>query len=206
MKWDDVCKIMDGKMCLLGAPPQARSALTQHTKDALQCLQTKFAFASATDTLLRVAILVMQAVEGLDVTVKLQPSIENHPIFTDVYIVIQQNAEGVAFIEVKNPSIAVHLESESPAVAQTLREAHILTTARQGQASIPFVLTNGFEWSFGQACRKGPKIAITRRFFLSINLDQPDTVLWNQPIEHVIHALRALIQGVWPAGQTDRDL
>ena len=67
----------------------------------------------------------MQAVRGLQVTVQLQPSVENHPIFTDVYIMIQEKGEGVAFIEVKNPTIAVHLESESPAVAQTLREAHM---------------------------------------------------------------------------------
>ena len=188
-------------MCPIDEAPQERSTLTNHTKETLECLHTNFAFTSETDALLRVATIVMQAVRGLQVTVKLQPSVENHPIFTDVYIVIQENDEGIAFIEVKNPTIAVHLESKSPAVAQTLREAHILTTAHQGRATIPFILTNGFGWSFGLAHRKGPKIEIKRRFFISVNLDHPD-VKQNQPIEQVIHALTTIIQGKWPQGQT----
>ena len=65
--------------------------------------------------------------------------------------------EGVAFIEVKNPTIAVDLEIQGRAVAQALREAHILLTS-SSQDSIPFILTNGYGWSFGLANLKGTKI------------------------------------------------
>lgn len=61
-------------------------------------------------------------------------------MFTDVYFVIGEN---VAFIEVKNPTIAVHLESQGRAVAQVLGEAHILlSSSTQHHDSIPFMLTN----------------------------------------------------------------
>ena len=104
MTWQDVSKIMDGELCDRSEAPLETRKLTQHTKDSLKCLRSRFTFTSEMDTLLRVATLVMQAVRDVEVTVHLQPSIKNHPLFTDIYFML---GEGRAFIEVKNPTIAV---------------------------------------------------------------------------------------------------
>ena len=84
MRWQDVCKIMDGEMCDISKAPLERLEQTKHTEESLACLRSHFAFTSEMDTLLRVATVVMQAVNGLAVTVHIQPSLENHPVFTDV--------------------------------------------------------------------------------------------------------------------------
>lgn len=69
---------------------------------------------------------------------QLQPSMSNHPTFTDFQFVISTPKKVLGFIEVKKGSVATLLEIETNATAQALREAHILLN----DSPIPFILTN----------------------------------------------------------------
>ena len=77
--------------------PQEKIELTDYTKGSLKWLREHFEM----EAVLRVAIIVMQATSGLEVTVQLQPSLEGHPVFTYFYFVVKEGGRvPVAFIEV----------------------------------------------------------------------------------------------------------
>ena len=148
---------------------------------------------------LRVATIVLQAVDGVEKdTVQLQPSVDGHPCVTDFYFLVKESEVPLAFIEVKNPSIAVNLGGETDAVAQTIREAHILGS-KNPQATIPFIITNSLTWSFGQAKRTGSgKMASVERF--SFEVDCTDVKA--SQLQKVVSAVSIVIQGRWPLGTT----
>ena len=91
---------------------------------------------------------------------------KGHSTFTDFYFVITRDGEEVplAFIEVKNTSIAVDLGSQLKPVAQAIREAHVVceTISNQRDIQVPFIfiLTNSTFWSFGLAKRAGGKFSL----------------------------------------------
>ena len=195
MRWADVRKIMDGVMPRAVAAPQRKVELTDYTKESLKCLDRHFENTSEMEAVLRVAIIVIQAVSGLGVKVSLQPAIECHPTFTDFYFVIEEGEVPLAFIEVKNSGKAVHLGAHTPEVAQTLREAHIIMAKLESWTPIPFILTNSFTWSFGLAEKKTQcKIGIKERFFISADVENTSS----SEIEQVMHAVQAIVKGEWP--------
>ena len=54
------------------------------------------------EAVLRVSLLVMQAIDKLDITVELQPSIQGYPCFTDFAFIFKNSDYPISFIEVKN--------------------------------------------------------------------------------------------------------
>lgn len=191
MKPHDIPKILHGRIPSSANAPERKTSLSSETKFSLKCLHEHFENNSEMDAVIRVSTFVMQAVNGLDVTVRLQPSIENHPVFTDFYFVFSNENKPLSFIEVKNSSLSCILGSQSLQVAQCLREAHILTARLT--TTIPFILTNSFHWSFGLASRKGSKIEIQEHFYILIDLSKP-----NDDMERLMDAIKMTIQGVWP--------
>ena len=128
-----------------------------------------------------------------------------HSTFTDFYFVITRDGEGVplAFIEVKNTSIAVDFGSQLKPVAQAIREAHIVceTISNQQDIQVPFILTNTTFWSFGLAKRAGGgKIFIEDRFQVIIDLHETDST----ELQKLISATKKVIQGNWPLCETEQ--
>ena len=90
-------------------------------------------------------------VQDLEVTVQLQPSIINHPTFTDFLFVFKSTDQAICFIEVKKIEEFTSLTAKTPATAQALREAQIILNSPAQGARLPFLLTNSKMWSFGVA-------------------------------------------------------
>ena len=107
----------------------------------LRCLNQYFRNTTEMEAVLRVAVIVIQAVEGLpDVQVQLQPSVNSH---ADFYFLIESQF-GKAFIQVKKSSVAVQMQP-SPSVAQAFREAHILLCEgkMEEKSTVPLTSTRG---------------------------------------------------------------
>ena len=102
------------------------------------------------EAVIRVAVIVLDAVMGTNLKVQLQPSVKNHATFTDFYFIIAEQGEDIprAFIEVKNSSVSVVMDSEIKPVAQALREAQIIIEMLPNSTDItlPFILTNSHHW------------------------------------------------------------
>ncbi len=197
MEWNDVVKIMEKKMPPCNDDNIAGITPSDHTVHSLRCLQDSFRNTSEMEAVLRVAIIVIDAVAETGTRILLQPC---HSTFTDFYFVITKEGEEVplAFIEVKNTSIAVDLGTEIKAVAQAIREAHIVCETLSNR-QVPFILTNSRMWSFGLAKRDGGgKIFIEDRFQLYINLDNTDST----QLQKLIMATKQVIQGKWPLCET----
>ncbi len=111
MEWNDVVKIMEKKMPSCNDDNIAGITPSDHTVHSLRCLQDSFRNTSEMEAVLRVAIIVIDAVAETGTKILLQPSVKGHSTFTDFYFVITKEGEEVplAFIEVKNTSIAVDL-------------------------------------------------------------------------------------------------
>lgn len=70
------------------------------TRKVLEILNRNFVNL---DVVLRGALIFIQAVDGLGLSVQLQPSVDGHPVFGDKGVASSRLPCG------KNPSIAVHL-------------------------------------------------------------------------------------------------
>ncbi len=198
MEWNDVVKIMEREMPSRKDANITGTTPSNHTVHSLRCLQDNFRNTSEMEAVLRVAIIVMDAVAGTDIKIQLQPSV-SHSTFTDHYFIITRDGEEVplAFIAVKNTSIAVDFGSQLKPVAQALREAHIVceTLSNRQDIQVPFILTNSTFWSFGLAKRAGGgKIFIEDRFHLVIDLSKTDST----ELQKLISATKKVIQGNWP--------
>ena len=100
------------------------------------------------EAVMRVGVVVLCAVKDLEVTVQLQPSLTNHPTFTDFLFVVKSTGQAICFIEVKNSSEFTSLTLETAATAQALREAQITLANNPAEsARLPFLLTNSLMWS-----------------------------------------------------------
>ena len=93
MEWSDVKKIMEGTMPQPTVVPFEAIELKDYTKANLEIsrLHTEI------EAVLVVAVIVIQAVDGLKLKVYLQPSIEGHPVFTDFLFVVKSESKPVAF-------------------------------------------------------------------------------------------------------------
>lgn len=149
------------------------------------------------EAVLRVATLIIDAVEDSGVTIQLQPSVMGHATFTDFNFIIRNNGEDVpvAFVETKNTSITVDMGLELKPVAQALREAQIICSLIPSESvEIPFILTNSAFWSFGLARKvEGGKIYISERAQYSVDLSND-----SGDIEKVACVIKEIIQGKWP--------
>ncbi len=100
-----------------------------------------------------VGLVVLCAVKSLNVQVQMQPSIQNHPTFTDFSYVLKlsEREEVICIIEVKKVAIFPNLLFETDSTAQSLREAQIVLEGADQDKKFPLILTNGCYWSFGIA-------------------------------------------------------
>ena len=74
MKWSDATKILHAPIPAFVPPPVGKIPLTAFTKTALDCLDSNFRKTSEMEAVLSVALLVIQAIDGLSgVNVELQP-------------------------------------------------------------------------------------------------------------------------------------
>lgn len=87
------------------------------------------------------------------IEVQTQPSIEGHACFTDFLILVKRSDVVVFLVQVKKSSINTSLHLKSKETAQVLREAHILLQKMPLGQNLPFILTNGMNWSFGLGLR-----------------------------------------------------
>ena len=120
MKWSDVHKVLDSAMAQLLEAPTAEIPLSGPTQHTLGCLRKYFRNCSELEVVLCIAAIVLQAIDGTNVAVQLHPSVAGHSCFTDFYTVVKEPEVPLAFIEVKNPTIAVSLGGATDAVAQAL--------------------------------------------------------------------------------------
>ena len=122
------------------------------------------------EAVIRVAVIVLDAVIDTNLTVQLQPSVKYHTTFTDFYFIIKEYGAEIpkAFIEVKNTSVSVAIGLDIKPVAQALREAQIISEMLPSTINtIPFIITNSNYWSFGLAQRAGGgKIPLRNIFIL----------------------------------------
>lgn len=197
MEWKDVYKVLEGTMPTLKYFAVTGSALKAHTKKTLECLNSHFRNVSEMEAVLRVATLIVDAVEDSNVTVELQPSVIGHVSFTDFYFIIRNNGEDVpvAFVETKNTSVSVDMGLQLKPVAQALREAQIICSLIPRESvEIPFILTNSAFWSFGLARKAGGgKISISERAQYSVDLSS-----YSGDIEKVASVIKEIIKGNWP--------
>ena len=119
----------------------------------------------------RVLLLVLNVVHHCDnVTVNLQPSVHNHPVFTDFCFVTESDGSPRLLIEVKRINLYTDTSNKTPMTVQVLGEVHILLTRNAHFSQcMPFVLTNSKVWSFGMAEKVGDKIRVTNHFRTFIN-------------------------------------
>ncbi len=113
------------------------------------------------DATARILVIVNEILRELpeSVHVQLQPSHENHPVFTDFFLFTSRNTP-LLLIEVKELAITTLLTAATQTTAQVLREVHIALDKVPIDVKLPFVLTNGAHWSFGIANRVGNKINV----------------------------------------------
>ena len=62
-------------------------------------IQQHFKRTSEMEAVLRVSLLVMQAVDKLDITVELQPSIQGYPCFTDFAFIFKNSDYSISFVQ-----------------------------------------------------------------------------------------------------------
>lgn len=142
MEWKDVSKIMNGTMPAGKHMKITGNPLQDYTKETLQCLLENFRNNSEVEAVLRVATVVIEAVKGTEIVVQMQPG---HATFTDFYFIIVKDREDIplAFIEVKNTSLAVRMATEVKPVAQALREAQIICNlGTNALIKVPFIYTD----------------------------------------------------------------
>ena len=150
----------------------------------------KFNNTTEMEVTLRVCLYVMEAIDGLEVKVSGQPARQSHRSFTDFHFILETREKPLCFIEVKRSDLSININSQTNAVAQTLREAQIVLTSRWDEpvTSIPFILTNSREWSFGLAVKDGPNIKVTHTY----------TLFLPSSVGPLMKCLKALVQGSHP--------
>ena len=97
MHWRDVGKVLYDQIPDLHAPPQGKIPPGDTTQKLLNCFSRHFRRTSEMEAVLRVSLLVMQAIDELDVTVELQPSIQGYPYFTDFALVFKDSDYPISF-------------------------------------------------------------------------------------------------------------
>ena len=145
MEWNDLHLVLEGaipptKHCNFSGRP-----LQDATKKSLQYLNHNFRNVSEMEAVIRVAVIVLDAVIDTNLTVQLQPSVKYHTTFTDFYFIIKEHGAEIpkAFIEVKNTSVSVAIGLDIKPVAQALREAQIISEMLPSTINtIPFIITN----------------------------------------------------------------
>ena len=108
---------------------------------------------------MRVSAVVICAMKNTNVEIQLQPSMAHHTSSTDSLIVIKTSQRVIGLIEVKRLQVHTTLNGKQDAIAQVLREVHIVLCEDE-QETIPFLFTNGQVWSFGVAKKCGQKIGV----------------------------------------------
>ena len=197
MEWSDVHLVLEGAIPPIKYFSGDKAALQDSTNVSLKILNKNFRNASEMEAVIRVAVIVLDAVMGTNLTVQLQPSVKHHTTFTDFYFIIKENGEDIpkAFIEVKNISVSVAM-SETKPVAQAPREAQIIISEILPSSidQVPFILTNSYDWCFGLANRAiGGKISIVEHFHLRSDLRTtgPD-------VQKIVEATKNIIPESWP--------
>ena len=133
-------------------------------------VKSNFSHTTEADSSVRViAVLFCLFKELADkkVLCKSQPTVIDHPIFTDFLIVLSSSTK-IALIEVKKPELTCNFRVKTKAVAQALRKAHIMLMDRKDVESLILILTNAIDWSFAFVKRQGEKIVVTSTLHYNI--------------------------------------
>ena len=136
-------------------------SISQETQKALRLLSCHVRPVTEMETMVRVLFLVLEVIDRvkdvnleLELELQLQPSIADHPVFTDFYMILKENSSTVPLliIEVKNSDTSTNLDMNRSSTAQVLREVHILLNHLR-LPKLPFILTNSLTWGIGEAER-----------------------------------------------------
>ena len=198
MEWKDVERgVLEGVIPTIKHFSGDKAALKNYTNESLKILNENFRNETEMEAVIRVAVIVLDAVKGTNLKVQLQPSVKHYTTFTDFYFIIKENGEDIpkAFIEVKNISVSVAMSQTKP-VAQALREAQIIISEILPSSinQVPFILTNSIDWCFGLVNREREgKISIVEHFHLRSDLKTTGPFL-----QKIVEATKKIIQGSWP--------
>ena len=200
MEWKDVERgVLEGVIPTIALFPgdKKAAALKKYTNESLKILNEHFRNETEMEAVIRVAVIVLDAVKDTKLKVQLQPSVKHLTTFTDFYFLIKENGDDIpkAFIEVKNISVSVGMSQTKP-VAQALREAQIIISEilPSSMKQLPFILTNSNTWSFGLAKRaRGGKISIVEHFQLHSDLKNTGPLL-----QKIVEATKNILEGRWP--------
>ena len=199
MEWKDVERgVLEGVIPTIALfSVDKAAALKNYTNESLKILNEHFRNETEMEAVIRVAVIVLDAVKGTKLTVQLQPSVKHHTTFTDFYFIVTENEDDIpkAFIEVKDISVSVAMSQTKP-VAQALREAQIIISEilPSSMNQLPFILTNSIAWSFGLAKRAGGgKISIVEHFQLYSDLKNTGPLL-----QKIVEATKNILEGRWP--------
>ena len=142
----------------------------------LSTVDSTFTNRSEVDATVRVfTVLLIFAMNCPQLQCETQPTINDHPVFTDFMLLSKRgnavNAdEKMCLIEVKRSDIVCSMRKESNVVAQGLREAHIMFASRPKLMSLLLLLTNSSDWSFAQI-ERGAKGKIKVISTIHFNID-----------------------------------
>ena len=206
MEWKDVKRcVLEGVIPPIKQFSGGEKALENYTNESLKILNENFRNETEMEAVIRVAVIVLDAVKGTKLTVQLQPSVKHHTTFTDFYFIVTENEDDIpkAFIKVKNVSVSVAMLETKP-VAQALREAQIIISEiipssmeilPSSIIQVPFILTNSIDWSFGLVNRaSGGKISIVEHFHLHSDLKTTG----GESVQKIVEATKTIILGSWP--------
>jgi hypothetical protein len=156
-KWHHVDRILEGPLPKAEALPRivdeecaVGDEFITIVKDVL-C--ENFRNLTEAEAVMFVGQVVLCAVKNLKVQVQMEPSIRNHPTFTDFSFVLKISGreELICIIEVKKIAVHPNLAFQTDFTAQSLREAQIMLEGADENKKFPLILTNGAHWSFGTA-------------------------------------------------------
>ena len=164
MKWSDIDSVLDGVVAidstelLQGLPdpvPERNSYEYFKNLDLYLDRQTE------AEACCRVFFMLHTILAGTSThTMRVQPSVNSHPTFTDFLITVRNDTKAL-LIEVKKLNVSCCLSHPTNEVAQIFREAQIFLHHSTSLTELPIILTNASSWSFGIAKRANGRIIIT---------------------------------------------
>lgn len=149
--WSHISRIMTPKTPVVDIIALPKCSNANEMIASMEKLCQNVSFKTEMEVSLRVSIMVLFAIDGLNLKLTLQPKVKDHPSFTDMLIYINNDDKfPIGFLEIKNTEVGLSLSSnvELDAGAQCYREAHILLSSRSDLERIQFWLTNGVFWCY----------------------------------------------------------
>lgn len=178
-KWHHMDRILEGPLPEAEALPpildEEYAVGDEFITIVKDVLHDNFRNLTEAEAVMFVGQVVLCAVKSLNVQVRMQPSIQNHPTFTDSSFVLKISGreELICIIKVKKITIYPNLAFQTDFTAQSLREAQIVLEGADENKQFPLILTNGSHWSFGIAQKStgGLIKLISVQNFLLLTLD-----------------------------------